>query len=230
MTQSPATSASGDQAAVLAVFRRALAREIHALRRHPDLLWQQLHNRLQWQGDPVLARLEPEFERRSVPGATPWLRTRTRARESEALVRGLQGHTAAVFACAYSPDGTRIVSAGGHGDQTLKIWDAETGRCIAVLPLLDVASEPRHHPHRARVARGDRSGSFYLVDLVGITLGPLVVTAVDLGNGPAVRCPVCFERHPLREAWLGQDIDCPGSACQARLRVNPFVAGRPAPR
>ena len=62
------------------------------LRRHPGLLWQQLHNRLQWEDEPVRAVLEPEFERRSVPGASPWLRTRTRSRESEALLRTLEGH------------------------------------------------------------------------------------------------------------------------------------------
>ena len=83
-----------------------------------------------------------------------------------------------------------------------------------------------HHPFRASVACGDVGGSVYLVDLVGITMGPLVVTAVDLGDGPAVRCPVCRERHPLQEAWLGRELDCPGSACTARWRVNPFVVRR----
>jgi hypothetical protein len=114
-----------------------------------------------------------------------------------------------------------VVSAGG--DKTLKLWDAETGECIATLPLSGGTMSAAHHPHRASVACGDVGGSFYVVDLVGITLGRLVVTAVDLGNGPAVRCPVCLERHPLQEAWLGQELDCPGHACHARLRVNPFL-------
>jgi hypothetical protein len=69
-------------------------------------------------------------------------------------------------------------------------------------------------------------GSFYLLDLVGIPLGPLVVTAVDLGDGPVVRCPVCLDRLPLRENWLGQEISCPQADCDASLRVNPFVARR----
>ena len=345
-------AASSDRSAVLAAFRRALAREMHPLRRHPGLLWQQLHNRLQWEDDLVRAVLAPEFERRSVPGVTPWLRTRTRSWESEALVRTLEGHSWMVEACAFSPDGARVVSASndktlklwdaetgqeirtlkghtkqvhycafspdgarvvsasldktvklwdaetgrelrtfkghtepvddcafspdgarvvsasrdttlqlwdaetgqeirtlkGHtyrvnacafspdgarvvsasDDRTLKLWDAETGECLATLPLLD-GTRPRaaaHHPHRAIVACGDHSGSFYLVELVGISLGPLVVTAVDFGNGPSVRCPACFKRHPLQQAWLGRELDCPGSACHARLRVNPFVVRR----
>jgi hypothetical protein len=60
---------------------------MHVLRRNPELLWQQFYNRLQWEDEPVRAILDPEFERRSAPGASPWLRTRTPVRESETLVR-----------------------------------------------------------------------------------------------------------------------------------------------
>ena len=42
------------------------------------------------------------------------------------LIRTLQGHTAGVFGCAVSPDGTFIVSASL--DNTLKVWDARTGQ------------------------------------------------------------------------------------------------------
>jgi hypothetical protein len=57
-----------------------------------------------------------------------------------------------------------------------------------------------------------------------------VVTAVDLGEGPAVSCPVCRQRHPLRQDWLGREMDCPESACHARLRVNPFIVSWRVPR
>src|SRR5256714_2745158 len=43
------------------------------------------------------------------------------------LLRSLQGHTDGVFGCAVSPDGRFIVSASD--DQTLKVWDAQTGVC-----------------------------------------------------------------------------------------------------
>jgi WD40 repeat protein len=395
MTRSPVSASSEDPGAVLAAFSRVLAREEHVLRHSPELLWQQLYNRLQWEDDPVRSLLVPEFERRSVPGASPWLRTRTPPRESEALIRTLEGHNKFHYACAYSPDGSRVVSAGGFdaageliiwdaetgeeirtlkghtrevkacayspdgsrvvsaskdgtlklwdaetgeeihtlrghaypracayspdgsrvvsassmektfkiwdaetgeeirtleghtgavdgcafspdgsrvvsaswdetlklwdaetgeeirtlkghtlgvdgcafspdgsrvvsasGDGTLKLWDAETGDCVATLPLLGSARSVAHHPHRASVACGDAGGAVYLVDLVGITLGPLIVTAVDLGDGPSVCCPVCLERHPFPETWLGRELYCPGVACHARLRVNSFVARR----
>lgn len=64
---------------MLAAFRRALAREMLVLRRDPGLLWQQLHNRLRWEEEPVYAVLAPEFERRNVPGAgQPFHRRPTR--------------------------------------------------------------------------------------------------------------------------------------------------------
>jgi WD40 repeat protein len=43
----------------------------------------------------------------------------------------LTGHTASVYAVAYSRDGTRIVS--GSWDKTLKIWDAATGKRLTTL-------------------------------------------------------------------------------------------------
>jgi hypothetical protein len=100
MEESSDATAAHNRSAVLAAFHQALAREIHVLRRDPGLLWQQLYNRLQWEDDPLPASLEPEFERRSVSGASPWLRTRTGSRESHALLRTLAGHTRWVRGCA----------------------------------------------------------------------------------------------------------------------------------
>ena len=38
------------QRSVLKAFVRAIKREMHILTQEPDLLWQQLYNRLQWEG------------------------------------------------------------------------------------------------------------------------------------------------------------------------------------
>ena len=56
---------------------------------------------------------------------------------------------------------------------------------------------------------------------------PLVVTAVDLGEGLVVRCPWCNGAAPLEQGWRGETIACP--ACAGPLKVNPFVVGPSAP-
>ena len=59
---------------------------------------------------------------------------------------------------------------------------------------------------------------------------PLIVTAMDLGNGPVVRCPWCGSAHDVtkerRTKWLGQKISCPNMDCGSPLKVNPFMVDR----
>ena len=146
----------GDRRTVLEGFARALGREVHVLVGEPELTWQQLHNRLQWEGDPIAGRVAAEAAARSGPVAPIWARSRTPYRESGSELRTLTGHGSHQFAyrlpnyrgvstCAVSPDGTWIVSAGR--DQTLKVWDAATGTEVRTLtghrgPVLACAISP----------------------------------------------------------------------------------------
>ncbi|MGH9854902.1 MAG: WD40 repeat domain-containing protein, partial [Blastocatellia bacterium] len=47
------------------------------------------------------------------------------------MLRTLEGHSAYVIGCAFSPDGKLIVSASS--DRTLKVWDAMTGEMLRTL-------------------------------------------------------------------------------------------------
>lgn len=57
---------------VLEAFDRALVRETHILQARPDLVWQQLCNRLQWDEGPVPAALAAAFAKRGSRAAQPW--------------------------------------------------------------------------------------------------------------------------------------------------------------
>jgi hypothetical protein len=59
--------------------------------------------------------------------------------------------------------------------------------------------------------------------VVGISYGPIIVTAHERSGTLTVRCPACFEWHPIERGQLGQIITCPSPGCETRLRINPFV-------
>ena len=122
------TQPASAHATILKAFSRALQREAHVLTQHPDLLWQQMYNRLQWQGQEVKQVLAQELTQRSAQGARPWIRMNTPHHESVTLLRMLEGHTDPVRSCSYSLDGRLIVSACVNG--TLRIWDAITGQLV----------------------------------------------------------------------------------------------------
>jgi len=120
-----ATAAPADErVTVLQTFKVSLEQESHILREHPGLLWQQMCNRLQWDDEPVPQVLATGLAQRCARGVSPWLRARTPARESNALVRTFIGHFEPVHSCGFSPDGRLLVSADR---QSVRLWDVETG-------------------------------------------------------------------------------------------------------
>ena len=48
-------------------------------------------------------------------------------------IAALEGHTGSVLGCAFSPDGTRIVSASD--DHTLQVWDVAGTSCLTLCVL-----------------------------------------------------------------------------------------------
>ena len=112
-------------------------------------------------------------------------------------------------------------------------WRADTGEELARF-----SGRPFHrpvfHPGLARIACGDTRGGLYVLDLAGTELGPLVVSPIDRGGGPEIRCPACSARWSIEAHRPGErrTVTCPVPACSALLQVNPFVvrwAARPRP-
>jgi hypothetical protein len=142
--------------------------------------------------------------------------------DSGAVLRTLTGHTGWVDSCAFSPDGTWIVSASVF-DQTLRVWDADSGSLVAHVELPGQLNCASWHPWRPRVTCGGTARVLYRIEVMGIELGPIVVTATERGPQLVVRCPACQSDHAVERAGLGSDLICPTGGCGLNLRVNTFV-------
>lgn len=96
--------------------------------------------------------------------------------ESGKCLRVLRGHWASVRHAAFSPDGRQVVTVAGGGvvagplvagrgrDRTGRVWDCDTGRCLAVLQGHgDVVSSGVYSPDGTRIvtASSDRSARIW---------------------------------------------------------------------
>lgn len=93
----------------------------------------------------------------------PHLRERIRtSRESEALVRTLEGHTANVTGVAVTPDGRFAVSASR--DNTLKVWELSTGHAVVTLRTHVSLECCTVIPDGKTFLAGDSAGALHILD------------------------------------------------------------------
>jgi hypothetical protein len=84
-------------------------------------------------------------------------------RPRDASLLTLSGHERWVSSVAFSPDGKRIVS--GSEDDTLKVWDASTGKELMTLRVGEGRHLPRDQP-------GRKTGRFGGLERCAEGLGP----------------------------------------------------------
>ncbi|MFN0179564.1 MAG: DUF4062 domain-containing protein [Gemmatimonadales bacterium] len=116
----------GEDDAVLD-FRRFVATRAHVLARDPKQVVQEAVN--QPATSAVARAAARELAGRSRPH--PWIEWINKPTGLEHCEFTLEGHGSDVTDCCFSADGRRIVSASLDG--TLRIWEGDTGRCIARL-------------------------------------------------------------------------------------------------
>src|SRR5207302_10535880 len=119
--------------AALCLIHGAFRLSINVIARAARQFGSQLAGRLLPHQDMSVIR---RFAARVVEGApTPWLRLLKAALHPPGtpLIRTLEGHSSWVTGVAVSADGRRAVSASG--DNTLKVWDVETGRELGTLQV-----------------------------------------------------------------------------------------------
>jgi WD40 repeat protein len=128
----------------LKLIQDALRLSAHVLEQDKTQLAGQLFGRLlSYEAPEIKAVLEQAKHWK----AAPWLRplTPTLTPPGEQLLRTLTGHTRPVTSVAVTPDGKRVIS--GSWDNTLKVWDLETGEELFTLrghtfPVTSVAVTP----------------------------------------------------------------------------------------
>lgn len=135
MSGNQGNTLSADQCEVLDAFSKALQRETHNLKENPELLWQQMYNRLQWEGDAVLEELKPALQERSRADARPWFRCDTPFRESQSLLRTIQTPSEKIFSCTFSPEGDSILV--GDEDGVIRIFQTSTGKQVHTIEVKD---------------------------------------------------------------------------------------------
>ena len=110
---------------------------------------------------------------------------------------------------AFSPDGTRLVSVGGEGDATIRLWDAATGEPVGQ-PMTGHANEVSSlafSPDGNRIVSGSWDETIRLWSAFPDTVAAM-----------CAKLPANTSRQQWRD-WVSPDIEyievCPGLAIPA---------------
>jgi WD40 repeat protein len=92
----------------------------------------------------------------------PWLRLLNKSQHTKSIVLMLVGHTEAVNACTYSPNGRQIASVSD--DETLRVWDARSGVEIFRIETGEEQTHCSYSPGGQRILTASRNGTLTMFD------------------------------------------------------------------
>ncbi|MBD3191243.1 MAG: DUF4062 domain-containing protein [Candidatus Heimdallarchaeota archaeon] len=118
---------SYNQSRFVQAFLQFILNQGHVLVNYPQLLHQQALN--QPDSSPVYQIAYNQLETENKPQI--WIQWLNKPQIRDPCLRTLEGHNDWIYACAFSPDGTKILS--GSRDSSLKLWDAQTGEELRTL-------------------------------------------------------------------------------------------------
>ena len=127
-----------------------------------------------------------------------------------------------ITSCSFTPDGQFILASDDSG--VIKIWNAESGQEYCEYRANQLTFSMAAHPSLPTILGGGEGGSLFFSRMVGLTYGPIIVTAVWCEKRLIVRCPQCGWETQLNSHRPGDVIMCP--ECGLTLRINTFVLQR----
>jgi len=148
-----------EQQDLLGVFHRAISQEEHILTRRPDLLYQQIHNRLTWAQEAD--ELSDEFMKvLAHPHPAPWIKSMFPPIGASNTAKILEGHARPINGCAIDRTGKSALSVGSDG--TVRVWDLASSSVSFELDLGSTLYCCDWSPSSEYFATGNRYGTIYL--------------------------------------------------------------------
>ncbi|HUW84091.1 MAG TPA: NB-ARC domain-containing protein [Phycisphaerae bacterium] len=149
----------------LSAVQGALRLSAHVLAQDKGQLRSQLYGRLLGQESEDVKLLLLQMRQFATTDPNPWLRPTTPSLTPPGgpLLRTLTGHTASVWAVAVTPDGRQAVS--GSFDNTLRVWDLETGRVVATFSADGAVTACAVVPDGLTIVAGDALGQVHILRL-----------------------------------------------------------------
>lgn len=219
-----------DQRTILEVLKKVIGQELHNLRMQPDILWQQLFNRLQWyQEKPIVSFLTSKLDHRTSHGEALWFRTLTPFREAESYLKTFEHKD--VRTCSLSPDGARLCSVA----DSIKIWDIHSGAELSTIEKTNGRIESCTFSHKGDLLiTGSHNGKVHIRDsrtltsLVDIQLDNEAVycAANPIDSMVAIACNTCLRilKLPFGSEKMSYTIKGGKFTCCAFSKDGKFIA------